>query len=92
MKKGKEKANAAEESSSDGKLDGSIAFINFDCTAFIKDSSGATVIINTGASSHMTLHQNMLKNDKSFPKPRIIHAANKGIFNALGTGQLKPNT
>ena len=34
-KKGKEKVNAAEESSSDGKLDESIAFINFNCTTFI---------------------------------------------------------
>ena len=59
--------NAAEESSSDGKSDGSIVFINSDCAAFIKDSMGATVIIDMGASSHMTPHQNMLKNYQSFP-------------------------
>ena len=53
-KKGKEKTNAAKESSSDGKSDGSVAFINYDCVAFIKDSTGATVIIHTGVSSHMT--------------------------------------
>ena len=45
-KKGKEKVNAAEESSSDGKSDGSVSFINYDCVAFIKDSTGATVIID----------------------------------------------
>ena len=71
-KKGKEKVNAAEESSSDGKSDGSIAFINSDCAAFIKDSTGATVIIDTSVSSHMTLHQDMLKNYQSFP--------NQGLF------------
>ena len=84
--------NAAEESSSHGKSDGSIAFINSNCAAFIKDSTGATVIIYTGASSHMTLHQDMLMNYKSFPKPRTIHAADKGIFNTLGTGKLKLST
>ena len=40
----------------------------------------------------MTPHQNMLKNYKSFPKPRTICAADKGTFNALGTGKLKLNT
>ena len=59
--------NAAEESSSDKKSDGSVTFINYDCIAFIKDSTGATVIIDMGASSHMTPHQNMLKNYQSFP-------------------------
>ena len=65
------------------KLDGFIAFITSDCGAFIKDITGATVIIDTGASSHMTPHQNLLKNYQSFPKPRIISAANKGTFDAL---------
>ena len=60
-KKGKEKGNAAKESSDNGKLDESITFINYDCVAFIKDSTGATVIIDIGASSHMTPHKNLLK-------------------------------
>ena len=52
-KKGKDKVNAAEESSSDGKSNGSVAFMNYDCVAFIKDSTGATVIIDMGASTHI---------------------------------------
>ena len=54
-KKGKDKTNAAKESSSDGKSDESIAFINYDSVAFIKDSTGATVIIDTGASRHIVV-------------------------------------
>ena len=91
-KKGKEKVNAAKESSSNGKLDGSIAFINSNCAGFIKDSTGATVIIDMGVSSHMTPHQNLLKNYQSFPKPKTICVANKGTFDALGIGQLKLST
>ena len=34
----------------------------------------------------------MLKNYKSFSRPRTIHAADKGTFNAPGTGKLKLNT
>ena len=49
--KGKGNVNAAKDNSTDEKSDGSIAFINFDCTAFTKDRAGATVIIDTGASS-----------------------------------------
>ena len=55
-KKGKDKANAAEESFSDGKLDESIVFINYNSVAVIKDSTGATVIIDTGVNRHMTPH------------------------------------
>ena len=66
-KKGKEKVNVAGESSSDEKSDESIAFINSDCVAFIKDSTGATVIIDTGASCHMTPHKNLLKIIKLSP-------------------------
>ena len=84
--------NAAKESSSDGKSDGSIAFINFNCVAFIKDSTGATAIIDMGVSSHMTPHQNLLKNYQSFPKPRTIRGVDKGIFNALGIRHLKLTT
>ena len=84
--------NAAKECSSDGKSDGSIAFINSNCATFIKDSTGATIIIDMGASSHMTPHQNLLKNYQSFPKPRTIHAADKGTFDALGIGKLKLST
>ena len=91
-KKGKEKANAAGESSSDGKSDELVAFINSDCVAFIKDSTGATVIIDMGASCHMTPHKNLLKNYQSFSKPRSIRGANKGTFDALGTGHLKLST
>ena len=91
-KKWKEKENAAEEISSDGKSDGSITFINSNCAAFIKDSIGTTVIIDTGASSYMTLHQNMLKNYQSFPKLRTILAADKGTFNALEIEHLKLST
>ena len=71
-KKGKAKVNAAEEESSDGKSDGSITFINFDCATLIKNILGATVILDMGASLHITPHQDMLKNYKSFSKPRII--------------------
>ena len=91
-KKGKEKANAAEESSSNGKSDGSVAFINHDCVAFIKDSTGATVIIDTGVSSHMTPHQNLLKNYQSFLKARTIGGADKHTFDALRIGHLKLTT
>ena len=91
-KKGKEKENAAEENSSDRKSDELVAFINYDCVAFIKDSPGAIVIIDTGASSHMIPHQNLLQNYQSFPKPSTIRGANKGTFNALGIGHLKLTT
>ena len=88
-KKGKDKVNAATETSSDGKSDESIAFINYDSVAFIKDSTGATVIIDMGVSRHITPHQNLLKNYQSFPRPRTIRGADKGTFNALGIGDLK---
>ena len=84
--------NVAGESSSDGKSDESITFINFDCVAFIKDSTGATVIIDMGASMHMTPHQGLLKNYQSFPKPKTIREANKGTFDALVIGHLKLTT
>ena len=92
QKKGKEKVNAGEESSDDEKSDESVAFINYDCVAFIKDSTGATVIIDMGVSSHMTPHKNLLKNYQNFPKPRTIRGADKGTFDALGTGHLKLST
>ena len=79
-RKGKDKANAAEESSSDEKSDESIAFINYDSVVFIRDSTGATVIIDTGVSRHMTPHQNLLKNYQSFPRPRTIRGADKGTL------------
>ena len=47
-KKGKAKANIANESSSD-ELDEPIAFMNFDCAALIKDGTGTTQILDTGA-------------------------------------------
>ena len=91
-KKGKEKANAAKESSNDGKSDESVAFINYNCVAFIKDSTGATVIIDMGANSHMNPYKNLLKIYQNFPKLRTIEGADKGTFNALWTGHLKLST
>ena len=73
-------------------MDRSIAFINSDYPAFIKDKTGATVIIDMGASSRMTPHQNILKNYQSLPKLRTIHAANKDTYDARGTGHLKLST
>ena len=73
-------------------MDESVAFINYDCVAFIKDSTGETVIIDMGASSHMTPHKNLLKNYQNFPKLRTIRGADKGTFDALGTGHLKLST
>ena len=84
--------NAAKESSSDGKSDGSVAFINYDSVALIKDSTGATVIIDIGESSHMTPHQNLLKNYQSFPKLRTIRGDDKSTFDTLGIGHLKLTT
>jgi hypothetical protein len=86
-KKGKDNANVAEESDSDN-ADDSIAFMNFDCTALIKDNSGATEILDTGASSHMTPYKELLVDYKKFSKPRQVRAVNKGTFEALGTGML----
>ena len=40
----------------------------------------------------MTPHKNLLKNYQNFPKPRTIRGANKGTFDALGTGHLKLST
>ena len=79
--------NIANESSSD-EPDEPIAFMNFDCTALIKDGIGTTQILDTGASSHMMPHRNLLANYSEFPKPRKIRAADKGTFEALGIGTL----
>ena len=51
-KKGKVKANIANESSSN-ELDEPITFMNFDCATLIKDGTGTTQILDTGASSHV---------------------------------------
>ena len=83
-KKGKEKAKAAKDSSSDGKSDGAVTFINYNCVAFIKDSTGATVIIDTGESSHMTPHQNILKNYQSFPSQRLSEELTRAHSMHLG--------
>ena len=91
-KKGKEKANTARESSSDGKSDEPVAFINSNCVVFIKDSTGAAVIIDMGVIHHMTPHKNLLKNYKRSSKLRSIGGANKGMFDVLGTGHLKLST
>ena len=40
----------------------------------------------------MTSHKNLLKNHQSFSKARSIRGADKGTFNALGTGHLKLST
>ena len=79
----------AKKNSSDGKSDESIAFINYNSVAFIKDNTGATVIIDTGVSMHMTPHQSLLKNYQSFPRLRTIRGADKGTFDALGISNLK---
>ena len=81
------KVNVANKSSSN-EPDEPIAFMNFDCTALIKDGTGTTQILDTGASSHMTPHRNLLANYSEFSKPRKIRAANKGTFEALGIGTL----
>ena len=86
-KKGKAKANIANESLSD-EPDEPIAFMNFNCTTLIKDSTGTTQILDTGASSHRTPHRNLLANYSEFAKPRKIRAANKGTFEALGISPL----
>ena len=80
--------NAAKETSEDDEDKQPIAFMNFDCAALIKDNSGVTQILNTGASTHMTPHKNLLADYKKFPKPRKVHAADKGTFEALGSGML----
>src|SRR3979490_183300 len=73
--KGKGKANVADEEESSGDDDeGPMAFINHDCAAFIRDGIGDTIILDTGASSHMTPHKYMLENYKSFPTQCTIRA------------------
>ena len=89
--KGKAKVTIASESSSD-ELDEPIAFMNFDCTALIKDGTGTTQILDTRASSHMTPHKNLLTNYSDFSKPRKICAADKGTFEALGIRTLIMST
>ena len=70
----------------------SIGFANSECTALIKDGMGATVILDTGASSHMTSHKELLKNFSSVPSPRKIRAVDKETFDALGVGQMVVTT
>jgi len=84
--KGKGKVSVANEQSSSHEDDGSTAFINHDCATTIKDGTGDTIILDTGASSHMTPHRRMLENYHSFPAPCIIRAADKGSFEAYGSG------
>ena len=40
----------------------------------------------------MTPHKNLLNNYQTFSKPRSIRGADKGTFDALGTGHLKLST
>ena len=80
---GKMKVNIANESLSN-ELDKPITFMNFDCTTLIKDGTETTQILDTGASSHMTPHKNLLANYSEFSKPRKIRVADKGTFKALG--------
>ena len=63
--KGKAKANTAEETSEDDEDEQLIAFMNFNCAALIKDNSGMTQILDTGASTHMTPHKNLLADYKN---------------------------
>ena len=72
-REGEGNANIAnEQDSSQRDDDGSTAFINHNCTAIIKDGTGDTIILDMGASSHMTPHRMMLENYHSFPMPHII--------------------
>jgi hypothetical protein len=71
-KKGKAKANVAKEVSSDEKDESPIAFMNFDYSVLSKEFSEAIVILDTGASSHMTPHKNMLRDYCVFSQPRKI--------------------
>jgi len=80
-KKGKEKENTAEATSDDDK--DLIAISNSECAALIKDGTGATIILDTGTSSHMSSHKELLKNFLSFSSPRKIRAADKETFDAL---------
>ena len=83
-KKGKAKANATEEVTSSDEDDEPIAFTNFDCATLPQ----ATEILDTGVSSHMTPHLNLLQEYKNFLKARRLRAADKGTFKAYGTGTL----
>ena len=82
-KKGKMKVNGANESSSN-EPDEPITFINFDCTALIKDSTGTTQILDTGASSHIVRHLTRIywKVTLNFPS--------QGRFMQLTKGPLRP--
>ena len=80
--------NAAKETLEDDEDKQPIAFMNFDCDALIKDNSGVTQILHTGASTHMTPHRNLLADYKKFPKPRKVCVADKGTFEALGSSTL----
>jgi transposase InsO family protein len=91
-KKGKMKANTAEEVSSDEKDDNPIAFTNYDCAALNSSTPEAVIILDTGASSHMTPYRNLLENYQSFAEPRKIRTADKGIFEAFGSGLLALQT
>ena len=92
-RKGKAKANVAEnETSLEDKDRESAAFNNFDSRALMSDTSGSVIILDTGASSHMMPHRDILNNYRAFPEPHKIHAADKGIFEALGSGKLVLHT
>ena len=67
-------------------------FINLDCTAIIKNGTGDTIILDTGASSHMMPHKVMLENYQNFSMPHTIQEADRGTFEAYGSGQLKITT
>ena len=79
-RKGKAKANAAEDkTSSKDKDQESTAFNNFDSRALMSDTSGSVIILDTGASSHMMPHRDILNNYRAFPEPHKIHTADKGL-------------
>jgi Pol polyprotein, beta-barrel domain len=45
-------------------------------------------VLDTGTTSHMTPHKNLLRNYCEFSQPKTIRAANKGTFDAFGSGLL----
>jgi hypothetical protein len=73
-KRGKEKANVAEETSSEekDKDESPVVFVNVDYAALGKEVSKSIIILDTGASSHMTPHKNLLRNYCPFTQPRKI--------------------
>jgi hypothetical protein len=71
------KGTAVKEGKSSDNEDNDIAFTNTEAVFISKTSSGVTHILNTGASSHMMSHKNLLRDYKAFETPKHISATNK---------------